>query len=339
MLKHLLPAAAPIALATGVCAMGAVGLMRTEGSAQGLGPWQGHYQRTIEDRFVTNLPLRDASIQLWTALKLGALNQTGTSVVAGADDWLFTTEEFETPKGPSFVAELTVASEQLALSGVQLLPVIIPDKARIYEDKLPHARGSNLEQRYAELQNILTKRGHEPINLQATLSALRTQHDSFLRSDTHWSPRGAEASAKAIAASLPALGDTRFETRFGPSQPFDGDLLTFLDTGIWRSWVGPALDQITPAQTQTSEASGPLFGDIAVPVALVGTSYSARADLNFAGFLRQALGADLLNFATEGDGPFVPMDRFLASEHAQNPDLKLVIWEIPERYISLEDHS
>src|SRR3546814_20392064 len=72
-----------------------------------------------------------------------------------------------------------------------------------------------------------------------------------------------------------------------------------------------ATDTLTPAHTEGT-ASGDLFGDSATPrIALVGTSYSANPDWNFAGALKQQLGEDLTNDAHDGVGPFQPMDNYL----------------------------
>ena len=56
-----------------------------------------------------------------------------------------------------------------------------------------------------------------------------------------------------------------------------------------------------------ADAGGGLFGTQTIPVTLVGTSYSADERWNFTGALQTALGADVLNLATEGRGPLPPM--------------------------------
>ena len=82
-----------------------------------------------------------------------------------------------------------------------------------------------------------------------------------------------------------------------------------------------------------------LFADIPLPsVALLGTSYSANPNWNFEGSLKLALNKDLINFATEGEGPFIPMIDFLERHLKTLPSLELVIWEIPERYLA-QQHS
>ena len=41
------------------------------------------------------------------------------------------------------------------------------------------------------------------------------------------------------------------------------------------------------------------------------------------------------NIAVQGQGPITPMANFLSDDSALSTDLKLVIWEIPERYLTV----
>ena len=68
---------------------------------------------------------------------------------------------------------------------------------------------------------------------------------------------------------------------------------------------------------------------------LLGTSFSADRRWNFDGALKQALAVDVQNLAEQGQGPIVPMTRFLTDYLPLSANLKLVIWEIPERYLSV----
>ena len=75
-------------------------------------------------------------------------------------------------------------------------------------------------------------------------------------------------------------------------------------------------------------------GEEGVPVALAGTSYSANTLWSFESHLRNELQTDVLNVAEEGKGPFDPMSTYL--EQLEVGDLnypKLVLWEIPIRYL------
>ena len=84
-----------------------------------------------------------------------------------------------------------------------------------------------------------------------------------------------------------------------------------------------------------ADSDAALFGEAAPQVALVGTSYSANPKWNFIGALKQELGSDLLNYAENGHGPLVPMLRLLQRGPEETADLRLVIWEFPERYLML----
>jgi len=53
---------------------------------------------------------------------------------------------------------------------------------------------------------------------------------------------------------------------------------------------------------------------------------------NFAGFLKEQLHADILNFSDPGQGPFAVMEKYLSSDDFKNTPPRLVIWEMPERY-------
>jgi alginate O-acetyltransferase complex protein AlgJ len=68
-------------------------------------------------------------------------------------------------------------------------------------------------------------------------------------------------------------------------------------------------------------------------VAIVGTSYSAEPAFHFEGFLKQALSADVINLALEGKGPFKPMDEALQGTILEDTGVRVVVWEIPERYV------
>ena len=68
-------------------------------------------------------------------------------------------------------------------------------------------------------------------------------------------------------------------------------------------------------------------------IALVGTSYSAARIWSFESQLKGALGADIVNYAQEGHGPFVPMRSFMKKVEVGEVEVKAVIWEIPIRYL------
>ena len=323
-----------------VCALGVGGLAKTDLAANGRSVLGGQYQRAVEDRFDEALPLRGTAIHTWNAIKLAAFGQASPEVIITKDNWLFTAEEFREPAVQyEFAAEFDAAYSALQARGIQLLPVVVPDKARVYRDKLAHARSSSLNARYERVQAHLASRNVPVVDVLSEFEKGRQQAETFMRTDTHWSPWGAEIAARAIsdAISDQTVVPSSFATQDVAVDHFTGDLMSFIDAGVYASWVGQDSEQITRFETVGGGETGDLFGDVSIPVALVGTSFSARAEFNFAGFLQQHTGLDLVNYATEGQGPFAPMSDFLASDALETTPPTIVVWEIPERYITLKD--
>jgi len=302
-------------------------------SGLGLDVLSGSTQRHYEARFDDHMPLRRAMRQGWAAVKFGILGEVAEGAVLGRDGVLFTAEEFTSPAGGrDFSAALLVARDAVAASGAELIPIVVPDKARMMSDALPRARSAHLAARYDEMLDIITAAGLRTVDQRSALST----DNAFMRTDTHWSPKGARRAAQVIADlvadELPS--DTAFQTTQTGREEFHGDLIAFADTGIWRPLTGPAPEHIETFETVSvgTQQLG-LFDDVATPIVLVGTSFSARSDFHFVGFLKSALGADVLSFALEGQGPFLPMERFLNADHLAEITPQFVLWEIPERYI------
>lgn len=304
----------------------------------------GSLQARYEDGFKSSNPLKTSAISLMGSIKYGVFRQAAPGAVLGINGWIFTTEELE--KSSGYVANIATSADriaavadQLAQRGVRLLPVIVPDKAEIYASQLGSTRPVATAVRRAVLNEALADRGVTVLDVTKNLNAGKTQGDVFMRDDTHWSPLGSRLVADAVGAQVSDIYFTNSEvsTETRGTRAFDGDLLAYVPTGVLRPWIGPAQNTITQFET-TVESGSSLLGDAPVDVVLVGTSFSAKPDWHFEGFLKQALQADILNFAEEGQGPFAPMKAFLASETYQNTPLKLVIWEIPVRFTS-KDHS
>ena len=180
------------------------------------------------------------------------------------------------------------------------------------------------------------------MDLQQVLANLQEQGQAFLRTDTHWTPEGARAVAQAVAPQINSATSTRTEysTQSGTPEAYKGDLLAFLNLGIFAGPLGVEPDTVTPYQTAPISSGGlDLFGETSVAATLVGTSYSALPEWNFVGFLQEASSTDIISKAQLGLGPFVPMQTYIDELRSGEPIPEVVIWEIPERYLTLEESS
>ncbi|AXI48649.1 hypothetical protein C1J03_23195 [Sulfitobacter sp. SK012] len=304
----------------------------------------GAMQSIYEKGFTEANPLNDASISVMGTIKYAAFGQAEQGAVVGKDGWLFTSEEFEV--SPDFYENMSQSATEIARvqaflkrKGITLIPVIVPDKADVYAKHLRVSRPAETQTRRKDFFSLLAARNVMALDAYDALRPNDLRANGFIKDDTHWSPTGSRAVAEIVAAHLKnldvELAPATVTTVQGPKVDFDGDLLQFVPTGALRKVFGPEQNQIA-TYTTTVEAAGGLFGDANVDVALVGTSFSAKPEWNFTGFLQDALAADVLNFASEGQGPFAPMVAFLASDTFQDTPPKIVVWEIPSRYTSKE---
>lgn len=342
---RMVPAVVFLCVLAAGLVLGGVGVVQTDhadGAASGL--LDGSAAAAFDTRVEEGLPVREGAI---TALGLFRYVLFGTGspgVVIGTDGWLYTREEFESHAGDdqalahrlSFIAD---ADARLAAQDIQLIVLLLASKARVVNDPLD-GRWSLLARhmRYPYSITWLRERG---IPVVDSLSVLEAVDEPFFRTDTHWTPGGNRAVARGVAAVADGLEEisgapsSEFQTNPDSITPLDGDLVSFVPLGRWFD-ILVGRESIT--QYTTSTVRGPalgLFDTPEIPVTLVGTSFSADPRWNFAGHLRQALGLDVLEFASEAVGPFVPMAEYLASEAIREVPPRLIVWEIPERYFTL----
>ena len=301
------------------------------------GSWARAYQAALDQAS----PLRPAAVALWNAIDLALFRQAPEGVVLGADGWLFTAEEYALPPDPdalraTAVARVQAVDQRLAADGVRLVVTLVPAKAALVDAGQPPLPRAAAE-RYDRLLATLRGAGVEAVDLRPALSAMGD--DAWLRTDTHWTPAGALAAANALATSLRALlpdlaGDAPARLESLGREPHHGDLLALLELGPLATWVAPDPDPLERMRlVRPPPAGGDLFAPVALPLAVVGTSYAADARWRLSDRLEVALGVEVLDAAAIGDGPFGPMEAYLEGPAYREAHPRAVVWEIPERYL------
>ncbi|MDQ3459398.1 MAG: alginate O-acetyltransferase [Deinococcota bacterium] len=303
----------------------------------------GSWAQAYEDNFNEGLLFRELALSSLTALNYGLFGVGLDGVLVGEEGWLFTSEEFmrypheaaETAYKLALVAEVR---ETLETSGSRLVVALIPAKARVYEERLGRARLPDYSRaRYEAFRESLLAVGVAAPDLLTPLLEAKAEGQVFLRTDTHWTPFGAQVVAQALRPAVAAAGASLDRGEFvlvaAGSEPFSGDLFNFLPLGPWQERLGPPPDRLERARVREIDSGlgDDLFGELTIPVALVGTSYSG-GDWQFRGALEATLGLSVLDAAQEGLGPVIPMLRYLADPAFESPP-EVVIWEIPERYL------
>lgn len=312
--------------------------------------WKGTWSPVFEKNLNEALPVFEPSRNFWGKTEYDLFGEGRSGVVVGAQGWLFTDEEFScipkhvenTKENSEYIHSVSKAFEE---KGVKLYVAVIPAKARVYEDFLgkytvPECR-KNL---YTEIINDLKAADIPVISMIESFKADQNRETLYLKTDTHWTTTGAKSAAGLIAAAVDSslITHKNFTSSEGKGTEHKGDLLRYLP-GVQNDIIHPDTLAVVETQEEKTDTAGTeqdaaasLFGDDVPSVTLVGTSYSANPAWHFQGFLQDALNADILNMADEGQGPFTVMEKYLEGDALKNSPPKVVIWEIPERYISVK---
>ncbi|NIF17165.1 alginate O-acetyltransferase [Pantoea sp. Cy-639] len=312
----------------------------------------GKLAKAAETHYDEQFPLKRLGTNLWAALDLKLFNEGRPGVVLGRDQWLFTDEEFKPSAGAEQQMQDNLAlvrgvRDALRRQGSQLVLAIVPAKARLYAEYIGKQAPASLhDDLFNQFHAQARQAGVFAPDLLAPLEQAKTRGQVFLRTDTHWTPMGAEVVAQALAEAVERQhllsGEPQaYITKAGASAPYKGDLTHFLPLDPLFSNLLPTPDNLQQRTTQPARAEDAggdaLFADSQIPVALVGTSYSANPHWNFLGALQQALRSDVANYAEDGHGPLLPMLKYLQSDAFRNAPPQVVVWEFPERYLPMKN--
>ncbi|MGY2289427.1 alginate O-acetyltransferase [Pseudomonas sp. SDO528_S397] len=311
----------------------------------------GRWTKVVETHYDDQFPIKRLGTNLWAALDLKLFNEGRPGVVLGRDHWLYSDEEFN----PSVNEEQNLQGnyalvegvrQTLKAHGVQLVMAIVPAKVRLYPEHLGDVRPARIHQNlYQDFHaRVAADRIIAPDLLGPLQQAKLNGEQVFLRTDTHWTPDGAEIAARQLADTISAQAPLsgapqRFVTEAEKTEPHKGDLRLFLPLDPLFENLMPPKEPLQKRVTHLAQAGGEeaLFADSEIPVALVGTSYSANPNWNFVGALKQALHSDVINYSEDGHGPILPMLGYLNSDDFKHNPPQVLIWEFPERYLPVNN--
>ena len=317
-------------------------------------PWniadiiQGRTAPILEKKYRDNLFFKDAALNMFGVARYLAFGEGRKGVVIGKDGWLFSTEELQAPVDAAAILnahleEIQAAKTKMRAAGSELIVALIPEKADIYASELGNHKASNEgDLNYEVARKAILAQNIVAPDIRTAMISASAKSEMFLRTDTHWTPEGAMVGAAAIgtsAAKYELTPKNDFEMEAVAPIKVDGDLMRYVMLGPIRDAAGfskETINQYILKQPQAATGdSTDLFGSEAIPVTLVGTSYSANENWDFATALKATLKTDVLNVAELGKGPFVPMSTYLASDGFRDTPPRLVIWEIPMRYLAM----
>ena len=308
----------------------------------------GHWTKAVETHYDEEFPIKRLGTNLWAALDYKVFNEGRPGVILGKDQWLYTDEEFDAVANSEQneadnLAIIQGVRDTLKKQGTQLVLAIVPAKTRLYPEHVGDNKPATLHtDLYQQFHAQVNQAGILAPDLLTPLQSAKEKGQVFLRTDTHWTPMGAEIVAQQLGAVISKqvplnVEPQNFVTEAKSTEPYKGDLTNFLPLDPLFTNLLPKPDDLqqrstNPAQAD-AESGDALFADNSVAVGLVGTSYSANPNWNFAGALKQALHADVVNYAEDGHGPILPMLKYLQTDAFKSSPPQVLIWEFPERYL------
>ncbi len=300
----------------------------------------GGLTQDLDRIYKKDLPHMRVSIGLIGAARYALLGETRLGAVAGTDGWLFTAEELRAQPSDRQLAAIvrTVADvrARLALRGVDLIVIPLPAKIDIYRKHGPDpVFGNALQSLYSQFIAQLATLDIRVVDTRSAL--LDAAAPVFFATDTHWTPQGAAIVADAVAASGNiSPGNLIYKVTTAAPKALTGDLVSFVSTTELAPYIGLPQESVAihPQTAVVAGADSDIFGATGQDIVLVGTSYSANPDWGFADALMRTLGRDVVSVAQQGLGPLQPMQQYLASPDYRDAPPKVVIWEIPIRYLT-----
>jgi alginate O-acetyltransferase complex protein AlgJ len=307
----------------------------------------GKATQQIENKLIEHVPLKKPLTQLWSRLFYSAFTEGKKGVLVGTQGWLCSREEYFRPKYTEtnltqHIQYIKQVHSKLEEQNIELAVILIPEKIDIYSEYMRDKSAHLENDLYGRILDQLSTDSIIIISPREMLKKAKVESPVFFRTDTHWTPFGADKVARYTANLLSHWrGDQDFESVMAVEETFKGDLLNFIPAGdVWVSQQIKADLIAKPITSLLANDSDALFGDeVPLSTAIVGTSFSANKNWGFHGALQLAMSQEILDYSESGKGPFEPMRALISGNELQNLDVTHILWEIPVRYFVQDRNS
>lgn len=248
------------------------------------------------------------------------------------------------PMEDAVMARISALSTALEARGTTLVYATVPTKSQAMPQFLPPlAADYAYDSATATLvyDDIITRlAGHGVLapDILTALAGAGPDAPPFFQADFHWTSDGARLAAQAIADVMKAqpfyadLELSDYQTvALEPTPAFSTMRRTLQAYCIDELPRVQAIAQLTEEVAGSDAGALDIFagGGDQVEIVLVGTSFSDSPLGNFAGYLSEFTGLDVVNYAVTGGNQYGAMTSYLTSrDFAENPP-RFLIWENP----------
>ncbi|MBS7792419.1 hypothetical protein KTR66_20670 [Roseococcus sp. SDR] len=270
--------------------------------------------------------------------------QQGGLVEVGTNGWLFPiwdrVNRVDMAAVRSAVQTVTETIGILRAGRIQVAILLIPSRKRMMRQYLPAGTqiAPEAAQRFTLTLSECTRAGAVVPDLDAVFRAQMQRdpaHPLFFKTDTHWTPMGAEVAAVEMARmmrermQLPA--SPRPGTRLGDLRPMQlaaGDLVQHLPAAQ-RGAYGP--EQSLVRQILPPEGAGALIEDDSYDTVIVGTS-NVQPRFGFQPVLSNQLVRPVgLSWKPNNQGTYFALLDYLRSDAFKQQRPRALVWNFLEQ--------
>ena len=312
------------------------------------------YETAIEDTSLLRAVLLTPAQEFLTK----CFRTGNEKVIVGKDGWLFYSGDYDYLVNPGFmqagrmhkrdlagshpdaVAAIKKFADDLKKRDIRLILIPAPGKPLVYGDKLGAGEDRKGNKSFDEFKKQVESLGVTVLDFMDDFIAMRKDGvDSYLKTDTHWTPAAMRFAAKKTAE---AIGDASPDSEAGAKATITarGDIANMLKL--------PDVDDIFPKQTvevvqydvvQDRNSDVLLLGDSFTNIfSLDAMGWGSRA--GFAETLAHELGRPIDVIARNDAGAHATRD-VLSAEFLRGRDRlegkKVVVWEFAIRELAVGD--
>jgi alginate O-acetyltransferase complex protein AlgJ len=312
------------------------------------------YETAIEDTSLLRAVLLTPAQEFLTK----CFRTGNEKVIVGKDGWLFYSGDYDYLVNPGFmqagrmhkrdlagahpdaVAAIKKFADDLKVRDIRLILIPASSKPLVYGDKLGAGENRKGNKSFDEFKKQVESFGVTVLDFTDDFIAMRKDGvDSYLKTDTHWTPAAMQLAAKKTAE---AIGDAEPDTEAGAKATITarGDIANMLKL--------PDVDDIFPKQTvevvqydvvQDRNSDVLLLGDSFTNIfSLEAMGWGTRA--GFAETLAHELGRPIDVIARNDAGAHATRD-VLSTEFLRGRDRlegkKVVVWEFAIRELAVGD--
>lgn len=268
----------------------------------------------------------------------------------GYDGWFFRDNDLrmDFSASPETIGYFKRLDEALKKKGISLVMLPLLSRAMMADKMInaddPWQENYDLaiaQSSYQDFVKTLQDAGIDTISL-APLFKTYQSSDPYtynFKHDIHWKPEGAELVSKEVALYLEkypgydGLAKAKTVTHKGIEAGRSGTMMEEIQR-LCNGNINAEPYNIYSGERVNEKTENALFGDGGgkVPVAMVGTSFSAVEEFNFANFLEENSSISVANFSIAGGEIFTALLSYLSSPFFHQNKPPILLWETQAVY-------